>query len=73
MSNTGSYMHKDLVGEIVSRRKELGWSTQQMAEKLGVSGYGYRRLEAGENVCVTTFFKALEVLDMEIYLAVDEK
>jgi transcriptional regulator with XRE-family HTH domain len=64
-------MHKELVAEIVQRRKELGWSTQQMADKLGVSGYGYRRLEAGENVCVGTFFKALEVLGFGIDLVVD--
>lgn len=64
-------MHKELVSEIIQRRKELGWSTKQMAEKLGVSGYGYRRLEAGENVCVGTFFKALEVLGFNIDLVLD--
>ena len=39
-----------------------------MSKRVGVSYFGYRRMEDGENVGIDILFKSLEVLGLEIEL-----
>ena len=44
----------------------MGISKRDMAKRLGVSYFGYRRLENGENVGIDMFIKTCEELGLEI-------
>lgn len=59
-------MKESIIKSIVEKRKELGISKLEMSKKLGVSYYGYIRLEDGFNVGIDTYVKALETLGLNI-------
>lgn len=61
-------MREAVINRIIQRRELLGISKQEMAKRVGVSYFGYRRLEYGENVGIDILFKTLEILGLEINL-----
>lgn len=63
-------MREDVINRIIQRRELMGISKLEMSKIVGVSYFGYRRMEDGENVGIDILFKSLEVLGLEIELKV---
>lgn len=61
-------MREDVINRIIQRRELMGISKLEMSKRVGVSYFGYRRMEDGENVGIDILFKSLEVLGLEINL-----
>lgn len=63
-------MKEALINQIIQRRDLMGISKRDMAKRLGVSYFGYRRLENSENVGIDMFIKTCEELGLEINIKI---
>jgi ribosome-binding protein aMBF1 (putative translation factor) len=64
----------NVVGHIIERRNELGWSQQQLAEKVGVQQSAIARIENGGAIPrIDTLIKIANALGLKVQLVVDEE
>jgi predicted transcriptional regulator len=64
----------NVVGHIIERRKALGWTQQQLAEKAGIQQSAIARLENGGTIPkLDTLFKIANALGLKIQLVIDEE
>lgn len=58
---------KKILDKIAKRRKKKGYSYENMAEDLGLTSSGYRKIEKGETkLSVERLFQIAAVLDISV-------
>ena len=71
MVKDGQFMNslKELSETLQARRKALGLNQKDMLLKIGMKQQQYQRIESGGDVRLSTLFRILEGMDMELILA----